>query len=109
MNLVRLLLIAATIGWLTGCASTPQPTALPVPAEKPPPPPFELGTVIHVNQEKQYVILQCTVLPSSGEEAKVIRNDKTVALLQIRGPSRTPFYSADIVSGAPKKGDQVKR
>jgi hypothetical protein len=64
--------------------------------------------VLHVNPGYRYVILECTVLPREGEEAKVYRGDRVTAELKVSGYRRGPFVAADIVSGEPQRGDPVR-
>jgi hypothetical protein len=64
--------------------------------------------VLRVNQEDNYVLLECTVLPSPGEEAKVYRGQTAVAELVITSRQRGPFVIADKVSGDVQSGDMVK-
>lgn len=64
--------------------------------------------VLHVNKEDEYVILQCTALPSPGKEAKVYRDSKLVARLRILERRRGPFVAADILSGTVQCDDLVK-
>ncbi len=102
-------------GWLalaTGCASSRPPAEIvePVAIALPDVPkvPFS-GTVIRVNDEFRYVVLQCTILPSIGEEAKVVRDTRTVGRVKVSGPTHLPFTVADILEGTVKAGDEVKQ
>lgn len=67
------------------------------------------GAVVeHVNDEDGYVILECTILPSPDEEAKVYRNGNAVGLLRISELRKGPFVVADIVLGKIKEGHEVQ-
>ena len=103
------------LGWLVfvaGCASPRPPAALvdvPVVVRADVPKiPFS-GTVIRVNDEFRYAVVQCTILPSIGEEAKVVRDGKTVGCVKVSGPTHPPFTVADILEGTVKTGDGVKQ
>ncbi|MBN1268642.1 MAG: hypothetical protein JXB04_03565 [Kiritimatiellae bacterium] len=83
------------------------------PAEPPPEPQIitrvvPAASVIRVNPEHRYVILECTVLPNAGEEAKVYRGDDVVAELRVTERRRGSFVAADILSGVPRAGDAVR-
>ena len=103
------------LGWLilaAGCASHRVPTvSLEVPVAiqaEVPKVPFS-GTVIRVNDEFRYVVMQCAILPSVGEEAKVVRDGKAVGRVKVSGPTHPPFTVADILEGTVKTGDGVKQ
>lgn len=103
------------LGWLilaAGCASPRPPAAsVDVPAGAQtdlPKVPFS-GTVIRVNDEFRYAVVQCAILPSVGEEAKVVRDGKAVGRVKVSGPTHPPFTVADILEGTVKTGDGVKQ
>ena len=66
------------------------------------------ASVIRVNPRHGYVILECTVLPNAGEEAKVYRGDDVVAELRVTERRRGSFVAADILRGTPQAGDAVR-
>ena len=63
--------------------------------------------ITHVNSQDGFVILECAILPSSGEEAKVYRDGKAVGLLRILDMRRGSFVVADILVGKMEMGDEV--
>ncbi len=64
--------------------------------------------VAHINKEEGYAILECTILPSEAEEAKVYRDGQAVGLLRITELQRGPFVVADILVGKLNEGDEVR-
>jgi len=66
-----------------------------------------IGRVIHVNDAHQYAVLECEVLPSGGEEAKVYNDEALVCRLRITEPIKRPFVTADIIEGKTQAGDKV--
>lgn len=64
--------------------------------------------VIRVNPRHRYVILECTVLPNEGEEAKVFRGDDEVAAVRMTRNRRGTLVAADILEGTPQPGDAVR-
>lgn len=81
-----------------GCA-TPGPRA-------PAPPPLRAqGTVIRVNAGSGFVVAECAILPSPGEEARVLRNGLAVGRIRFVTPARFPYITADVLEGRPAVGD----
>ena len=66
-----------------------------------------IGRIIHINDAHQYAVLECEVLPSGGEEAKVYNEEAVVCRLRITEPIERPFVTADILEGATQVGDKV--
>ncbi len=93
----------------TGCSSPgPQkvePSAEAAPVTAGP----SLGEIIHVNRELGYVVLNCTALPTIGEEIRVFRGEHPVGRVRVTGPVRDVFAAADIVEGDARQGDRVRR
>lgn len=101
------------------CGTAACRSAAPPAAQAPAAPPAEgepqtvikflpAATVIHVNGVHRYVIMECTALPSEGEEAIIYRGKSQVALVRIGAQRRQPFVAADILAGEPLPGDLVK-
>jgi hypothetical protein len=94
----------------TGCSSPgpakPQAATAPVAAPAAPGP--SLGEIIHVNRELGYVVVNCTALPSNGEELRVFRGEQPVGLVRVTGPVRDVFAGADIVEGEARQGDRLR-
>ncbi|HBA84772.1 MAG TPA: hypothetical protein DCZ95_11815 [Verrucomicrobia bacterium] len=94
---------------LAACRSTAPAPATPAAALPRTAAPLDIGVVVHVNERMGYAIVRCAVLPSTGEEVKIYRNDKEAARLRISGPQRRPYFSADVTSGRPRRGDRVRQ
>ena len=81
-------------------------------AEATPPPTrtvmLPTARVIRVNPTYRYVILECTVLPTEGEEARVYRKQDMVGTARITSRRHGPFVAAEILEGDPQRGDTVK-
>ena len=69
----------------------------------------DVGRVMQVNPRQGYVILRCAVLPSEGEEVTIVRDEKEVARARVTGPQHPPYFSADVLSGEPHRGDRVRQ
>ena len=82
-----------------GCAThvQPPPAALI--------PPRIQGTIIRVNPRAGLVVAECAILPSPGEEARVLRNSRAVGRIRFVPPARFPYMSADVLEGEPAPGD----
>ena len=106
------MILSAGLVFTAGCASHRAPMdSLEVPVAiqaEAPRVPFS-GVVIRVNDEFRYVVMQCTILPSIGEEAKVVRDGKIVGRIQVSGPTHSPFTVADILEGTVKTGDEARQ
>jgi len=63
------------------------------------------GRVVRVNLPGEYVILECTFLPSAGEQITLRRDNRVVSQVRIGAYSSGHFVSADIVEGIPMAGD----
>jgi len=97
-----LLLIAAG---LAGCATTKPPPEQPVPSEPHIAPHY--GHVSRVNQTDGYVILECTFLPSAGEEITLYRDrsKRVSSRVRVNSVSSGHWVAAEIVEGNPMIGD----
>ena len=104
-------LLLLCVGLVTGCATQKQ-AAIEKPKDfgKPrllAPSQSVIGQIVRVNQKHMYVLVQCEVLPTEGQEANVYSGENNVARIQISGPHKKPFMAADILAGAPRVGDKV--
>jgi len=98
-----LLLLAA------GCRTPrPPPPAPPAAATAAAPATVFRAEVELVNAGQRYVILRTKGLPIAAGEAIVLRGTNQVGRVLITGPARPPRLAADILSGAPRVGDQVR-
>lgn len=85
---------------LAGCVSPPPPA----PGVLTPPAPG--GSIVRVNSRDGYVVAECSLLPSPGEEATVFVGDQPVGRLRFTGRSRMPYAVADLVEGRAQTGDR---
>ncbi len=97
-------LVALAVGAAgTGCA-TKRPETAPMAVT-----PRLVGTIALVNEPLKFVLVDVGSLyvPTVGKALKCFSNGTESGVLAV-SPERTgPFISADIVKGAPQKGDQV--
>ena len=104
------LLLAAVTGLVLSACRTPVPPGPPAEAQEDrPAEERDLGRVVQVNPRQGYIILRCAVLPSEGEEVTIIRDEKEVARARVTGPRHPPYFSADVLSGEPHRGDRVRK
>lgn len=106
---VRLLLLLTLVFALSpGCALVPKSWRKKKPNE-PPKAPRLIGTVVLVNSEGGFVLVDSGSLPSPsmGKAARTRPADGSAAELKVTEVRRRPFVIADIVNGTPQKGDQV--
>lgn len=84
----------------TGCAHTK-----PAPAD----PHRRVGTITLVNEEARFVLIDGGVLPpaSAGAALKCFSNGTETGVLTVSPERKPPFIIADIVKGAPHRGDEV--
>jgi hypothetical protein len=78
------------------------------PAAGPPKPQFA-GTITLVNEDAHFVLIDVgtSSVPRSGTALKSMSGGVETGVLAVGDVRRRPFAVADIVSGAPKRGDQV--
>jgi len=106
----RLLLVLALLA-LPGCATlkklwpfkgrqTPR-------AERLHPAPERVGVIVLVNEEQRFVLIDTTTggIPAPGTALKIFRNDTEIGVLHAGEVQRRPFVIADIITGAPARGD----
>lgn len=67
------------------------------------------GKIIRVNAESGYVVVECAVLPNSGEVARVLRGEFEVGRVRFSGPFYHPYATADVIEGRPQAGDRVRK
>jgi hypothetical protein len=99
MSAARRLLLSCALLLAGGCAT--KPPGLPPPAT----PPRVQGTLIRVNRAAGLVVAECAILPSPGEEARVLRDDRAVGRIRFTPPARFPYMTADVLDGEPMVGD----
>lgn len=102
--MIKALLILLTLG-LAGCATTR--TRGPEAAGGSPAQPG--GEIVRVNAAAGYVVAECSVLPSAGEEATVIRGNQAAGRIRFTGQVRPPYAVADILAGRPLAGDRWRQ
>lgn len=89
-----------------GCALWPR--SKPKPASSPQPPRM-VGTIVLINEAMGFALIDAgmSFAGTSEQALKSFSGDKETGVLTISEERRRPFLIADIVKGAPKKGDQV--
>ncbi len=123
VSLARLLLVSALSLALASCSSVPLPEwakrkAVPkaVPIRFPKTQsdgtkgnPKGVGTILLVNADAGFVLIDSHgwSLPEVGTALKCIRDGVDSGILTVSGERQGSHVVADIVTGAPKKGDQV--
>jgi hypothetical protein len=77
-------------------------------AENPLPPQL-VGSVGFVNEPLGFVLVDVGSLysPAAGQALKAFRDGQETAVLAVTAERKRPFVSADIVRGAPRRGDAV--
>ncbi|NCD31781.1 MAG: hypothetical protein EOL87_00020 [Spartobacteria bacterium] len=65
--------------------------------------------IVHVDLAHHYAVLDCSYVPRSGKEvpATVMRNQQAIARLMLGDQRRGRYLVADIIDGAPRRGDVV--
>ena len=68
-----------------------------------------IGTITLVNEDDRFVLIDNgnSPTPPTGTALKSFAGDAESAVLSVGSVRRTPFVIADIVKGAPHKGDAV--
>ncbi len=71
--------------------------------------PSFVGTVAVVDEDDRFVLIDTdyTSTLEPGTELKTLTGQTETGTLRLSPEKRRPFFAADIVSGAPKKGDRV--
>lgn len=84
---------------LAGCATTaPPPVSTGIPRLS--------GEIVRVNNRAGYVVAECSVLPSPGEEATVMRGNQPVGRIRFSEQMRPPYAVADLIEGRALAGDR---
>ena len=73
------------------------------------PPPERVGIITLVNERDRFVVVDVGQggVPASGTALKSFRDKTETSVLAVGDVRRRPFIVGDIVSGDPKKGDEV--
>jgi hypothetical protein len=73
------------------------------------PTPRRVGTITLVNEADQFVLIDTgtAAAPAAGTALKTFTGETESGVVTVGSVSRRPFVVADIVSGAPRKGDAV--
>ena len=68
-----------------------------------------VGTIVSVNEEQHFVLIdtESSYAAPVGAALKSFTDGNETAVLTVSPEAKPPFMIADIVSGAPQKGDQV--
>lgn len=90
---------ALAITLLAGCLTTTMP-------HRRDDAPRLTGEIVRVNARGGYVIAKCSVLPSPGEEATVIRGNQPVGRIRFSKDVRPPYAAADLIEGRALAGDR---
>ena len=93
------LVAGLALGALAGCATASAPVAFSTA-------PRLTGKIVRVNDRDEYVVAECSVLPSPGEEATVMRGDRRVGRIRFSDQMRPQFAVADILEGLLLPGDR---
>ena len=107
----RLLLVAALLTSSTGCGllgKRARERKAREAARQPATPRF-VGTITLVNETDRFVLIDNgnSPAPPSGTALKSFGGDIESGVLSVGSVRRAPFVIADIVKGAPRKGDAV--
>jgi hypothetical protein len=117
---VRIALIACCAIELFGCASffdskakAPKPTIVSFPkgnaSDGTKREPRLIGRIAMVNAEGKFVLISCDAwsAPAEGTALKCLRNGVESGIVNVGQERRGAYVTADIVTGAPERGDQV--
>ncbi|HMP89054.1 MAG TPA: hypothetical protein PJ991_02575 [Kiritimatiellia bacterium] len=63
------------------------------------------GRVVRINPQDRYVILECNVLPDSGREIMLYRDQRAVGRVKIADYRSGNWVAADIINGTIMSGD----
>ena len=103
-NVIGVVLLA-TLLLAGGCATKGRPTPLDA-AGKPVAVDF-YGRVVRVNDADRYVVLECTFLPTAGEEITLFRDHEKRVRSRVRVGTVASMHwvAAEILEGYPQPGD----
>lgn len=100
--------VCILIAGLIGCATPPSSGPVePVDSPQLAPVVQKAATIVKVNEDLGYVILETAIAPAVGQEVDIQRKGKTVGVLRVTEDQDLPFVAADIVSGKAHMGDAV--
>lgn len=97
----RLFFLLAWAVIAAGCATRGRVPEVPAPVSG--------GTIVRYNPRANYVVAECSALPSPHEEANVIRANQLVGRIRFTGEFRPPYAIADVVAGEALAGDRWQR
>lgn len=68
-----------------------------------------VGAITSVNQAGQFVLIETDGFapPAAGSTLKAMRAGQEVGVMKVNEQRRREFFTADIVSGSPQRGDKV--
>ena len=100
------MLLAACIAAMPGCSTfkrKPKPVVVRAVA------PVRVGTITLVNEDVHFVLIDTgmAAAPTVGTALKSFTGENASGVLAVGNVNRRPFVVADIVQGAPMKGDAV--
>lgn len=94
-------LACAVLLLASGCATVP-PAAV---ANADAGPSFN-GEILRVNLRSGFVVAECAILPSPGQEARLWRDDEAAGRIRFTGLARFPYCTADLLEGEAAPGDR---
>ena len=100
------MLLAAGVAATPGCSTFKRK---PKPALARAVVPVRVGTIMLVNEEQRFVLIDTGMVaaPTVGTALKSFTGENASGVLAVGNVTRRPFIVADIVQGAPLKGDAV--
>ncbi len=110
---LRTLLVVALIATAPGCATFQKVHLLPRRKAKGAvaqvEAPRRVGTITLVNEDERFVLIDTgmATTPAAGAALKSFTGETASGVVAVGNVNRRPFVVADIVQGAPKKGDAV--
>ena len=108
------IVLFAGAGLVTGCTTVKKLHLFPqrkstTEAKAPTTTPRQVGTITLVNETDHFVLIDTATAPApvAGTALKTFTGNVESGVVTVGLVSRRPFVVADIVSGAPQKGDTV--
>lgn len=103
--ILRSALAATLCLFLLGCATAEKKAE---PPKEQQPQPRRIGTVVLVNEDLQFVLVDVgSYQPATGQALKCFTGESESAVLSVSPEAKRPFIAADILQGHPQKGDEV--
>jgi hypothetical protein len=92
---------AVACGLIAGCAHRQKKVSAPLHRQ--------VGVIALVNDAERFVLIDTgmTIAPQPGRALKTFTNGLESGVLTVSPERKAPFVTADIVQGAPQKGDTV--